>query len=258
MEYQVNLGFFEGPLDLLFHLVKKNKMEINQISLAAVTEQYLAYIRKMQELDLDFAGDFLVTAAQLMEIKSRSLLPQRKEGEEEVEAAPNDLVTRLLEYKKFKELAHVLKEKEEEREHYFSRDNERLVDEVISELPDLNPLENVTLDDFKKAFLKALQDARPRDVSEDEDDEDRPEFKVEEVTVKDKMLEIEAILEELPTGIAFSRLFSRTLYRVEVVVTFLAILELIKLKKIKVKQDELYGDIFICRKVEVHPDGSSI
>lgn len=246
MEYQVNLGFFEGPLDLLFHLVRKNKMEINQISLAAVTEQYLTYIRKMQELDLDFAGDFLVTAAQLMEIKSRSLLPQRKEGEEEAENAPNDLVARLLEYKKFKELANVLKEKEEDREHYFNRDNERLVEEVIAELPELNPLENVTLDDFKKAFLKALQDAHPRNLPDD-DDEDQPEFKVEELTVKDKMLEIEAIVEEVPEGIGFSRLFSRALYRVEVVVTFLAILELIKLKKIKAKQNELYGEIFICR-----------
>lgn len=245
VEYQINLGFFEGPLDLLFHLVKKNKMEINQISLSSVTEQYLAYIRKMRELDLDFAGDFLVTAAQLMELKSRSLLPKRNAGEEEAEAAPNDLVARLLEYKRFKELANVLKEKEEDREHCFSRDNERLVEEVISELPELNPLENVTLEDFKKAFLKALQDAHPRELPDD--DEERPEFKVEEITVKDKILEIEAILGEMPAGIAFSRLFSRSLYRVEVVVTFLAILELIKLKMIKVTQNQLYGEIFICR-----------
>lgn len=247
MDYQVNLGFFEGPLDLLFHLVKKDKMEINSISLTQVTEQYLAYIRKMQELDLDFAGDFLVTAAQLMELKSRSLLPVHREGDVPVEAAPNDLVARLLEYKRFKELAGILKEKEEVRELYFTRDNERLIDEVTSELPELNPLENVTLEDFKRAFLKALEEASKREIPDEDDDDDRPEFKVEEITVKDKMLEIEAIVEEIPEGITFGKLFSGAAHRVEVVLTFLALLELIKLKKIKVTQSELFGDIMICR-----------
>lgn len=246
MDYQVNLGFFEGPLDLLFHLVKKQKLEINSISLTEVTEQYLAYIRKMQELDLDFAGDFIVTAAQLMELKSRSLLPVHQ-AEDGTEAAPNDLVTRLLEYKRFKELASILKEKEEVGELYYTRDNEIMIEDVISELPELNPLENVTLEDFKHAFLKALQEAKVREVAFEDEEDERPEFKVEEITVKDKMLELEAIVEEVPQGITFGRLFSSASHRVEVVITFLALLELIKMKKIKVKQDHLYADILICR-----------
>ncbi|AZR72326.1 hypothetical protein BBF96_02310 [Anoxybacter fermentans] len=248
MEYQVNLGFFEGPLDLLFHLVKKNKLEINNISLAAVTEQYLAYIRKMQELDLDFAGDFLVTAAQLMELKSRTLLPSYQEKGDDKKAQPHELVTKLLEYKKFKELASQLREREENRGLFFTRDNEKLIDEIVSDLPEFNPLENVTLDDFREAFIKALRDAAKREKAlKEAKEDDQPEFRVEEISIKDKLLELEAIIEESSGWITFGELFSTTTSRIEVVVTFLALLELIKLKKIKVSQNQLYGEILICR-----------
>ena len=248
VEYQVNLGFFEGPLDLLLHLVKKNKLEINNISLAAVTEQYLGYIRQMQERDLDSAGEFIATAAQLMALKARTLLPVHNPERAAEEDNTNDLVARLLEYKQYKEMANLLKEREEFRELCFSRDNEKLVDDVINDLPELNPLENVTLDDLRKAFLKALREAEDRDILEEDDEEDeRPEFKVAEITVKDKMLELEAILEDVPTGITFGRLFSARTTREEVVVTFLALLEMIKLKKLRVAQSDLYGEIMLTR-----------
>lgn len=248
MDYQVHLGFFDGPLDLLLHLVKKNKLEVNSISLSEVTEQYLSYIRQMQERDLDFAGEFLVTAAQLMALKSRTLLPVHRSEESPEAEKPNDLVQRLLEYKQFKELATLLKEREEYRELCFTRDNEKLIEEVITDLPELNPLENVTLDDLRKAFLKALREAEERGAEMDEEEEDtRPEFKVTEITVKDKMLELEAILDDFPSGITFHRLFSTKTTRDEVVVTFLALLEMIKLKKVRVSQDNLYGEIMLSR-----------
>lgn len=248
-DYQINLGFFEGPLDLLLHLVKKNKFEVNDISLSKVTEQYLDYIRKMQELDLDFAGDFLLTAAQLMQLKSRTLLPSHNAEEDLEENSPHELVTKLLEYKQFKELAGELKEREEVGSLFYSRENEELIEEITSDLPDLNPLENVTLDDFRQAFVKALKDAEERAklLDEEEEEDGRPQFKVEEITLKDKMLEVEAIVENLPEGIGFSKLFSKTTHRIEVVVTFLALLELMKLKKIKVTQGDLYGEITLCQ-----------
>ncbi len=251
MDYQVNLGFFEGPLDLLFHLVKKHKLEINQISLSELTEQYLAYIREMQERDLDFAGDFLVTAAQLMELKSRTLLPMNQDGEGGEDIVPHELVTRLLEYKKFKELANVLKEKEEVGEQYFTRDNEFIVEEIVNDLPDFNPLENVTLNDFRQAFIKALREAEIREANQSEEaEEEKPEFKIEEFNIKDKMFEVEAIVEDSSGEVTFFTLFSGSSSRLEVVITFLALLELMKIKKVKVTQDSVYGNIMICSRGE--------
>lgn len=246
MDYQVNLGFFEGPLDLLFHLVKKNKLEINNISLAELTEQYLDYIRRMQERDLDFAGEFLVMAAQLMELKSRTLLPTQPNDVVDEQNSANELVNRLLEYKRFKEITTQLKEKEVIGGFYFTRNNDDLIEQIITELPEFNPLENVTLDDFRVAFIQALKDAEERRKSKDEL-ENRPEIKAEEFNVSDKIFDIDAILDESPGGITFKQLFSDVTCRLEVVVTFLALLEMMKLKKIKVTQDRLYSDLKICR-----------
>ncbi len=245
MEYQVNLGFFEGPLDLLFHLVKKDQLEINDISLSEVTEQYLVYIRKMQDLDLHFAGEFLVTAAQLMELKSRTLLPSLKHIEDGEQAAPHELVTRLMEYKRFKELASKLKDKEGEGDLYYTRSNEQLVEEIVSDLPDFNPLENVTLDDFRHAFMKALQEASEREIDNDEIDEEQQKLEIAKITIKDKMIELEDLMEVAKEGVTFSQLFLPTTSRMELVITFLAVLELMKLKKIKVSQSETYDEIML-------------
>lgn len=260
MEYQVNLDFFEGPMDLLFHLVKDNELEINSISLSAVTEQFLAYVRKMKELDLNYAGDFLVTAAQLMELKSRTLLPQDDDDDDDGSNQPHELVTKLLEYKKFKELAGKLREKEKRTTLYYTRDNEKVIDNIISDLPEFNPLENVTLSDFRGAFAKALADAIEREeAAKEAGDNERPEFKVEQITIKDKIMELETIVEEARDWISFGRLFARTTSRIEVVVTFLALLELLKLNKIKVSQeDNVYGDIMIFRESRGESNGGTI
>ncbi|MCK4257581.1 MAG: segregation/condensation protein A [Halanaerobiales bacterium] len=247
MEYQVNLGFFEGPLDLLFHLVKKDKLEINNISLSEVTEQYLAYIRKMQELDLDFVGDFLVTASQLMELKSRTLLPSFQSKEDSEKNEPHELITRLMEYKRFKELATKLKEKEGDGDLYYTRNNEELVEEIVSDLPEFNPLENVTLNDFRQAFMKALTEASLRENEKVETDEEEKELQIAKITIKDKMLELESVIEEIEEGITFNQMFSVDSSRIELVITFLALLELMKLKKVKVSQNDKYEEIMIKR-----------
>lgn len=252
MDYQVNLGFYEGPLDLLFHLVKKQKLEVNQISLSEVTEQYLAYIKQMQERDLDFAGEFLVMAAQLMELKSKTLLPSKKEQSVGAEP-PHELVTRLLEYKKFKELAGLLRGREEVGQRYYYRDNQQLIEQIITDLPDFNPLEDVTLENFRQAFANALKEAELRDVSrETESVEQLREFKVQEFNIIDKMVEVKSIIDQSPEGVGFSTLFSPNNSRLEVVVTFLALLELIKLKKIITTQSGAFDEITISSRGEIN------
>lgn len=251
VDYQVNLGFYEGPLDLLFHLVKKHKLEVNQISLSEVTEQYLTYIKEMQERDLDFAGEFLVMAAQLMELKSKTLLPSIDEQSVEADT-PHELVTRLLEYKKFKELASLLRGREEVGERYFFRDNQRVIEQIITDLPDFNPLENVTLEKFRLAFTQALEDATLREASQETEKPDRVrEFKVQEFSITDKMDEVTAIIDQSNVGIGFSKLFSPNDSRLEVVVTFLALLELMKLKKIIATQSGAFDEIMISSRGEI-------
>ena len=252
MDYQINLGFYEGPLDLLFHLVKKQKLEVNQISLSEVTEQYLAYIKQMQERDLDLAGEFLVMAAQLMELKSKTLLPSLKEQSVESEVS-HELVTRLLEYKKFKDLAGLLREREEIGQKYFHRDNQQLIEQIINDLPDFNPLENVTLENFRQAFTKALREAAMRQSSKEIEKLKRlPDFKIQEFNIIDKMVKVTSIINQSPTGVVFSRLFSPNNSRIEVVGTFLALLELIRLKKIIATQSGAYDEIIISSRGETN------
>jgi segregation and condensation protein A len=239
MKYQIKLEVFEGPFDLLFHLIDKNEVDIYDIPISEITQQYLAYLEEMQSLDLEIASEFLVMAATLLAIKARMLLPKLpkvlEEESPEEEDPRDELVARLLEYKKYKLIADYLHRQEKEQRKVFFRPNEE--DLFISLFADQNPLEGVQIDDLKAALIQVLK--------KNFDLEPMKEIPREEITIKKKMTEITVILQKHPQGISFFSLFNNSVSKVEVVVQFLALLELMRKKEVKVSQSSLCGDIFI-------------
>lgn len=235
-EYKVQLEVFEGPLDLLLYLIRKEEVDIYDIPIERITTQYVQYIELMRMLDLNLAGDFLVMAATLMMIKSRMLLPveERPAVEEEEEDDPRwDLVRQLVEYKKFKDAAIFLEGLEDERDGIFGREGEHLTLEVK---PDM-ALRDVSLFDLLTVFNDAL-----KKVSQ----EDLREIFAERFSVGDK---IEAITKRLQREdrFPFAALFSEMASRHEIVCTFLAVLELIRLRQIRAVQDHPFGEILVTR-----------
>ncbi|ATW24089.1 segregation and condensation protein A [Candidatus Formimonas warabiya] len=239
MKYQIKLAVFEGPFDLLLHLIEKNEVDIYDIPIAEITRQYLAYLDEMKNLDLEIASEFLVMAATLLAIKAKMLLPKSPgvpDDPGEGAADPrNELVERLLEYKKFKQLADYLQEREELQGQIYFRPNEE--EAFLSAFLDQNPLEGVTLEDLVAALEIVLIKTAQEDVIK--------EIPREEITIKKKMDDITALLLLSPQGISFFGLFSFPVSRVEIVVQFLALLELIRMQSIKVSQPVNGGDIMI-------------
>lgn len=240
MSYKLKLDVFEGPLDLLLYLTRKNDLDICDIPIAEVTEQYLEYIEMMKMLDLEVVGEFLVMAATLIQIKSRMLLPVDPMEEEEEEEDPrDDLVKRLQEYKIFKEIAEQLKVKEQERQKLYPR---KLDDEMKKELHDdaKEVYFEASLFDLINAFSKALTKFKDQDVYEVDH---------EEYTVDDK---IHYILHSLlkKSSMVLTDFFAASRNKGEVIVTFMAVLELIRLKEIKVLQKRLFSDIEVVRNIE--------
>ncbi len=239
MTYKIKLEMFEGPLDLLLYLVKKDHLNIYDIPIAKVTEQYLQYMDLMRMLNLSIAGEFLVMAATLMQIKSKMLLPIEKTEESEVEQEDPraELVKRLLEYEKFKEIAQTLREKETDQRDVFKRPKSAQQD--IPEEPQEVYFE-ASLFDLITAFSKALEGI-PKEVFY--------EVIKDEFTVESKVHDILHML-LLSQSLKLSELFSKAKHKIEVVVTFLAILELIKMKEIVARQKGLFQDIEIIRNKE--------
>ncbi|VAX35049.1 Segregation and condensation protein A [hydrothermal vent metagenome] len=237
MNYKLKLDVFEGPLDLLLYLIKKDDIDIGDIPIVEVTEQYMEYIDMMKMLDLDVVGDFLVMAATLMHIKSKMLLPPDPMEEEEEEIDPRDeLARRLHEYKKFKEVADALKEKESDRQDLF----QRAIDEEAQNKLKIDSREiyfEPNLFDLINAFSEALKKV-PEEILH--------EVMTEEFTVEQK---IHDVLHRLldGTSIVLTKLFTEARSKVEAIVTFLAVLELIRLKEIKAMQKRIFGDIEIMR-----------
>ncbi len=246
MGYEVKIESFQGPIDLLFHLLKKNEVEIYDIPIATITKQYLDYIATMQQLDLDVASEFLVMAAELMEIKAKTLLPKQKsEDDQEEEIDPRqELIERLLEYKKYKQLAFQLKEFEGEKRKSYTRNVAPLLANL--EFEESNPLENVKMDDFVSAFQRALN-RKKKKVSVKKEDEKKkiPQLQSEEVTIKEQQGYIIQQLIAVDGKISFMNLFSEFTSRLEIVVAFMALLELIKIKEVKIKQDYNFDEIII-------------
>jgi len=230
-DYKVKLEIFEGPLDLLLYLIKRDEIDIYDIPIERITRQYLDYMDVFKILDLDVAGDFVVMAANLIYIKSRSLLPKDQQPPDEAaeESDPRwELVRQLIEYKKFKDAASDLQQRELAQENLFSRTPE------TPELTAERPIGEVSMFDLINAFQNVLKRLSRT--------EDLREIFEENFTVSDK---IELIMKMTATGVAirFSELFAGAATRSEIVVTFLALLELIRLKQLRAVQSEVFGDI---------------
>ncbi len=231
MSTKVQLEIFEGPLDLLLHLIKKNEISITDIPIATITEQYLSTLEVMQSLNLDMAGEFLVMAATLIHIKSRMLLPLGEEDEEEDEEGDprEELIRRLLEYQRFKEAADELEKREILRRDVFVRP---------SEAP-----EEVETVGFEELSLFDLVSAL-RHVLERFPEEEAHEVTLEKISVQEKMNQLLDDLRQRGKSI-FQSLFDGAASRMEVVVTFLAMLELVRIRAIRVWQEERVGPIVI-------------
>ena len=236
-EYRVQFEVFEGPLDLLLHLVKKQEVDIYQVNLTRIASEFVAYIDQMRELDLEVAGEFLVMAATLIYIKSRELLPADKKPEltpeEEDEEDPRfELIRRLVEYRKFKDAAGRLQVREGEMENIYERRPGR------PELDETAPAKKAPVSVFDlveavSAILKRFGDRG-----------EYREIQADPYTVSEKMATLRELIAVRGT-LRFSELFSTAKTRSEVVVTFLAMLELTRLKHLVLAQGEDFGEIEI-------------
>jgi len=231
MEYTFKTVEFEGPLDLLLHLIKEANISIFEINISEITDQYLAHITKMEELNLNVDSEYLVMAADLIEMKSRELLPQTEEEELDEEDPKETLINRLIEYQKYKEVTEEFKKLEEERSEFYSK-----VPSVLEEFKDdsLKVNDDLTLEDIIKAFANL----REKKVLE------KPLNTV--VTKKEYSVHLRSkeILDKLKTKkqLNFDELFE-TFTKDYVVVTFLSILDLAKKQNISIKQDRNLGTI---------------
>lgn len=245
MAYQIKIHNFEGPFDLLFHLIEKAEVDIYDIPIAEITNQYLEYIEEMQSLDLDVASEFIVMAATLIQIKSRMLLPKEKNPMDELSADSDDpraeLVEQLLQYKKFKEAAMILKEKEEANIGIYYKNAE-----IIDDIDEDKILINITLNDLVQAFQDVLK-KHEENVSHENFEQ---QVIREEITIGSKIEYIRDTL-SMNSTVYFNELFGSSSNKLEIIVTFLAILELIRLREIKVYQVKPYCDILIEQKNEV-------
>lgn len=235
MSINIKLEIFEGPFELLFHLIEKAKIDIYDIPISEITDQYIDYLNVMKSLDIDLASEFLVMAATLLEIKSKMLLPKTPKKEEEGEEDPRDeLVLKLLDYKKFKEVTSILKERYSIYEKSLCK-NTDLADAIIDsfKLPDELPIE-LLVEKFQSILLKK------KDITKNEY---RRVFR-DNVTVDEKMGEILDYLSS-KERIYFDDLLECYEDKLNVIVTFLALLELIKQKDVIAVQPDSFNKILI-------------
>lgn len=244
MAYNIKLEAFEGPFDLLFHLIEKNEIDLYDIPINEVTDQYIHYIKTMEELDLDVTSEFLVMAATLLEIKSKLLLPVEVVENEQLEFEEvdprNELVRKLLEYKKYKLAAEVFKEKESLLSKLYFKPREELI--FDTEEKDFT-VDELDLPDLMKALERVLAGKPLRQRGGNPFRQmQRDAFTIEE-KINDllKQLSLKPVLH-------FNRLFESLGSKNEIITTFLALLELIRLKKITVKQDLCFTEILIQKK----------
>ncbi len=233
--YSIRLPHFEGPLDLLLHLIRENKVDIYDIPIAEITRQYLEYLELMKELNLEIAGEFLVMAATLIQIKTRMLLPVDEDVPPEEREDPRiELVERLLEYQAIKGAAIVLNEYHESwLEHFWRQPSFEGYEDEETQMG----LFDVNIFDLLQAFKKVLEKAPPEAVA----------LTRETLTIKDKINYIIEVLEEEGT-IRFDSLFREGVARIELIVTFLALLEILRLGIARVYQEKEFGQIWVIKK----------
>lgn len=236
MDYSIKIDEFEGPLDLLLHLIKESNINIVDIEINEITKQYLDYINKMEELNINVASSYLVMAAELMEIKSKTLLPIEEEEnneDDEETVSKEKLINKLLEYQKYKDMVDKFRELETERRDIYIK-----APEVVSNYVD-NVIKNnndTTVDDLVDAFKKFLERV----------DKEKPittKITNREYSVKDRKKSIRNIL-SIKKKVFFTELFDKIEISY-IIVTFLSILEMTKDKEISIKQDSNFKDIMI-------------
>lgn len=241
----VKLNVFEGPLDLLLHLIEKNKVNIYDIPIVTITEQYLEYVNNMEEEDLDVMSEFLVMAATLIKIKSKMLLPKDEDVEDDKEDPREELVRRLLEYKMYKYAASELKDLELEGNKSFFK-KATIPAEVKNVKQEVDPFELISKADIDLQKLNEIFKSVMR-KQVDKVDPIRSKFKEierEEISLEEKMAEVREQVRGLE-GINFRTLLEMQASKMNVIVTFLAILELMKIGAITIKQEEIFGEIVI-------------
>ncbi len=233
---KVKLPSYEGPLDLLLDLIQKNEMDIKDIQVSVIAQQYLDYLNQMRELNLEIAGDFLVMAATLLYIKSKMLLPQEEEEKEEEGPDPRlVLIEKLLEYQTFKQAAQELGVLETERGKIFTRQiADYYLEDISLDEPEINTF-SANLYDLIQAFHQVLTKA-PKEMVH--------EVLEPEVSIEEKMEEIKKRL-AAETKFSFLSLFAKPWTRSELIATFLALLEVTRLKMVRIFQDKVFGEIMI-------------
>jgi segregation and condensation protein A len=243
-DYPIRLVNFEGPLDLLLHLIKKHELNIYDIPITLITQQYLEYLDLMQEMNLEVAGEFLVMAATLIHIKSRTLLPRPDPTQDDPEEDPREaLVRRLLDHQRFKTAAELLHEKEIQRSAMWHRPDGRVA-EVVGEAPE--PEVEVDLFSLMAAFRQVLERARSRP---------RVVLPAEQMPIETRIEQLMARLSETD-ACGFEDLFADVQTRAGMIVTFLALLEMIRLKTIRVFQQGNFGPIRVYKRAR--PEGAPV
>jgi len=237
--YTVTLERFTGPLDLLIHLIKKNEVSIYDIPISLITAQYLEYLQLIEELNLDVAGDFIVMAATLIHIKSRMLLPRPDTSQEDAEEDPRGLlVNRLLEYQKFKAAASLLHERETLRSAQWQRPDQRIAD-LAGE--DYETEIEIDLFSLMAAFKTVLDRARQR-----------PKVAIPgaQISIEERMEQLLARLSETE-ACGFEDLFADAHSRQDLIVTFLALLEMIRMALVRVFQAGMFGSIRVYKRAQI-------
>jgi segregation and condensation protein A len=232
MAYHVSLSMFDGPLDLLLHLIARAQVDIRDIFVSEITDQFLEYMAGLDELDMERASEFLEMAARLLEIKSRRLLPEEPHEEEDEESPEQQLIRQLEEYKLFKAAGEALQQKARQAENVYYR----LPSEFFK--GDDFDITNASADLLMKAFSALMAKLI-------EDEEDKPERQIEReaFTVQQQIFRIQGILGTAGRVVGFRELFSEKPGREEVVTVFIALLELLKLNRITIRQEGLFGSI---------------
>jgi segregation and condensation protein A len=238
MDYKLILDDFEGPLELLYQLIKKNEIKISEVSLARITDQYLKYLEQMQEFDIDLASEFLIIAAELIEIKIKALLP--KEEKQEEEESEHELITRLREYELFKNIAQMLKEWEAEagNRYQVQVDIEELMPEMLQ----------VDLEISASKLHELVVMALTAEKEEDTEVLKNPKLeylKEEKFNIRDKIRDILKDIRQVNQEVSFFYFIKEENNQLEIVVSLLALLELMKRKRIRVVQNSNFSDIRI-------------
>ena len=231
------IGDFEGPLDLLLHLIKKSKMEIFDIEISEITNQYLNYIKSMTDMNLDIASEYLVMASELIEMKSKKLLPksEEKEEDEEVEDPEVVLKRRLVEYQKYKESTNVFRDLEKNRSSYYTKAPESLKKYSLEKLENDGSVDVYDLLDAFQKLLERQEFNKPKNTK----------IARKELSIKERIVKIRDIL-RVNKRVNFVELFD-DFSKPYVVVTFLSVLEMVKSREINIKQDNNFSDIYLER-----------